>query len=198
MPGHTVPVSRRDSLLDERHASRPIVERMQKAWTPPVRGVWRRDAPRLFSTLQAYRLTTLNIKEDGRRSRAPPGPEPRVLVRAGGADAAHLQLSHRSVDSALAAARSPSHVLSAGCVSRLLHAACMVVVRALLWPEVLKPRLLCNGSRSRSAVPDEPRLGADDVCRDRRAELRARVSPRVAGRAPSTPRTSRRAWSRRG
>jgi two-component system, LytTR family, sensor kinase len=109
---------------------------MQKAWTPPVRLVFgAATLLGIFSTLQAYRLTTLNIKD-------PMNIEVwRLLV---------LNLAYWYVPAALTspifriAHRYPiesgrwpralgAHALGIAAFS-LLHLACMIGLRVALWP----------------------------------------------------------------
>jgi two-component system, LytTR family, sensor kinase len=109
---------------------------MQKAWTPPVRLVFgAATLLGIFSTLQAYRLTTLNIKD-------PMNIEVwRLLV---------LNLAYWYVPAALTspifriAHRYPIesgrwpralgvHALGIAAFS-LLHLACMIGLRVALWP----------------------------------------------------------------
>ena len=70
---------------------------MQKAWTPPVRWVFVvATLLGLFSTAQAYRLTSLNPKRTSTdRGRLAAGPESRALVHPGGADRPIFRIAAR-------------------------------------------------------------------------------------------------------
>ena len=159
---------------------------MQKAWTPPVRLVFgAATLLGIFSTLQAYRLIDAqHQRPDEHRGVAPAGAEPRLLVRARVADVAHLPYRPSLPDRlgpVAARARRPcarrGGVL--GAAPRLHGRASL---RAVAWHV---PSVVCSRGRFlpvRSArPPHESRLGADDVRRHRRIELRAGVLPRVAG-----------------
>jgi two-component system, LytTR family, sensor kinase len=109
---------------------------MQKVWTPPLRFVFgAATILGFFSALQAYRLSTLNLKngmnvEAGRLLLlnlafwyVPAAITPLIF-----------RLSHRfKLESGQWARTIGAHALAAGAFS-ILHAACMIGVRALLWP----------------------------------------------------------------
>jgi signal transduction histidine kinase len=109
---------------------------MQKAWTPPLRLIFgAATVLGLFSTLQAYRLSSLNIK-DGMNIEAgrllllnlsywyvPASITPIVF-----------RLSNRfKLEPGVWTRGIAAHALAAGTFS-VVHAACMISVRALLWP----------------------------------------------------------------
>lgn len=110
---------------------------MQKAWTPPARWIFLTATfLGLFSTLQAYRLTTLSVKvgmevEIGRLLvlnlvywYVPAALTPLIF---------RLAQNFR-VDSERWGRAVAIHVLSAGAFS-VLHAACTLSVLALLWQD---------------------------------------------------------------
>lgn len=114
---------------------------MQKAWTPPARWVFgAATLLGLFSTLQSYRLTTLNVKDP-------------MSIQVGRLLVLNLalwyvpaaitplmfRLAHRfSFDSGRWLRALTVHAVAAGMFS-LVHLAGMVGVRALLWPGMIKP-----------------------------------------------------------
>jgi LytS/YehU family sensor histidine kinase len=114
---------------------------MQKVWTPPARWVFgAATALGLFSTLQAYRLSTLNIKgsmevEAGRLL---------VLNLAywyvpAALTALIFRLAHRfPVDGGRWVRAVAMHAIGALAFS-LLHVACMLGMRLVLWGYVVPP-----------------------------------------------------------
>jgi signal transduction histidine kinase len=126
--------------LTGRQAAR-IVELMQKAWTPPVRWVFVvATFLGVFSTLQAYRLMTLDMQKS-------------MDVEVG--KLLILNLAYWYVPAALAGAifglshrfrldtprwpRALAVHAAAALSFSLFHFAMMVVVRSLLWPGAGKP-----------------------------------------------------------
>jgi two-component system LytT family sensor kinase len=114
---------------------------MQKAWTPRARVIFgAATLLGIFSTLQAYRLTTLNIKE-------PMNVEVwRLLVLnlaywyvPAALTPLIFRIAHRfPIDSARWPRALGAHALAAGGFS-VVHLACMVGVRAVLWPGIWPP-----------------------------------------------------------
>jgi two-component sensor histidine kinase len=114
---------------------------MQKAWTPRARVIFgAATLLGIFSTLQAYRLTTLNIKE-------PMNVEVwRLLVLnlaywyvPAALTPLIFRIAHRfPIDSARWPRALGAHALAAGGFS-VVHLACMVGVRAVLWPGIWSP-----------------------------------------------------------
>jgi two-component system LytT family sensor kinase len=114
---------------------------MQKAWTPRARVIFgAATLLGIFSTLQAYRLTTLNIKE-------PMNVEVwRLLVLnlaywyvPAALTPQIFRIAHRfPIDSARWPKALGAHALAAGGFS-VVHLACMVGVRAVLWPGIWPP-----------------------------------------------------------
>jgi signal transduction histidine kinase len=115
---------------------------MQKAWTPPVRWiVLAATVLSLFSTAQAYRLSTLNL-------RSPYDIDVSSLLL--------LNTVYWFVPAAFTLpifylarryrldggrwARSLAIHVSAALVFSVLHLGCMLVVRAMLWPAAGKPQ----------------------------------------------------------
>jgi signal transduction histidine kinase len=109
---------------------------MQKVWTPPVRLVFgAATLLGIFSTLQAYRLTTLNIKD-------PMNIEVwRLLVLnlaywyvPASLTSPIFRIAHRfPIDSVRWPRALGAHALGVAGFS-LLHLACMVGLRVALWP----------------------------------------------------------------
>ena len=114
---------------------------MEKAWTPPLRMVFgTATLLGIFSTLQAYRLTTLNIKE-------PMDIEVgRLLVLnlaywyvPAALTSVIFRIAHRfRIESAYWIRALAVHALSAGVFS-IVHVACMMGTRAVLWPSRIIP-----------------------------------------------------------
>jgi two-component system LytT family sensor kinase len=109
---------------------------MQRAWTPPLRLIFgAATALGIFSALQSYRLNTLNIK-DGMNIEAG-----RLLILNLGywyvpaaITPVIFRLSHRfRLDAGHWVRGIGVHALAAVAFS-VLHAACMIGLRALLWP----------------------------------------------------------------
>ena len=114
---------------------------MQKAWTPPVRGIVLVAAVlSLFSTAQAYRLTTLNLK-------GPYDLEVSSLLllntvywfvpAAFTLPIFYLARRYR-LDSRRRAGAIAVHV-SAAVLFSLIHLGCMMLARIALWPSAGKP-----------------------------------------------------------
>jgi two-component system LytT family sensor kinase len=111
---------------------------MQKVWTPRARVIFgAATLLGIFSTLQAYRLTTLNIKE-------PMNVEVwRLLVLnlaywyvPAALTPLIFRIAHRfPIDSARWPRALGAHALAAGGFS-VVHLACMVGVRTVLWPGI--------------------------------------------------------------
>ena len=114
---------------------------MQKAWTPPVRLVFgAATLLGIFSTLQSYRLTTLNIKE------SIDVVVWRLLVLnlaywyvPASLTSPIFRIAHRfRIESARPVRALAAHAIAAGIFS-VVHLACMIGVRALLWPGRIIP-----------------------------------------------------------
>src|SRR3990170_2729283 len=114
---------------------------MQRVWTPPLRLVFgAATALGIFSALQAYRLSTLTIK-DGMDIEAG-----RLLILNLGywyVPAAILPLVFRlserfKLEAGQWVRGIGAHVLAAVAFS-VLHAACMIGLRSLLWPGMSHP-----------------------------------------------------------
>ena len=118
---------------------------MQKAWTPPVRLVFgAATLLGIFSTLQAYRLTTLNIKD-------PMDIEVwRLLVLnlaywyvPASLTSPIFRIAHRfPIDSVRWPRALGAHALGVAGFS-VLHLACMVGLRFALWPTHV-PAVVCT------------------------------------------------------
>jgi LytS/YehU family sensor histidine kinase len=114
---------------------------MHKAWAPPVRIVFGvATLLSIFSTMQAYRLSTLSVKE-------PMDVEVwRLLVLNLGywyvpaaLTSVIVRLADRfPIDSAHRARALVVHAAAAGAFS-IIHVACMMGVRAMLWPHMIIP-----------------------------------------------------------
>ena len=168
---------------------------MQRAWTPPLRWVFVvATFLGVFSTLQAYRLMTLDMQK-------PMEPELfRLLILnlaywyvPAALTAVIFRVSHRfRLDTPhwrralLAQTRplSPSRCCTSPCCSRCDW-------RSGPGSRRTRPS---TGSVQSADLPDQHGLDVDDVLGDRRFEPRARQPSRVAGRGRSTRRSSRRGW----
>ena len=116
-----------------------IVTLMERAWTPPVRWVFlAATVLGLFSTLQAYRLTMLSMK-DGRQHRGRPFARsstwsfwyvPALLTSPIFPAVAPIPDRAR----ALGQADSDPHGRGT-CPFSFVHLACMLVVRSMFWPD---------------------------------------------------------------
>ncbi len=156
---------------------------MQKPWTPPVRWILLVAAVlSLFSTAQAYRLTTLNLRVPYDIDVAPllllntvywfvPAAFTLpIFYLATAVPARHTRMGRVPCDSRTAQ-RS-----SSPCSPRLHDGGALGAVA-----ERRQARDVRVDDVRPAAVPDAARLAADDVLRDHRPELRARLPARVTG-----------------